>query len=146
MKKDLWSFYDCQKRTVWADTEKIRLNHLHIVAFCKWPMFKLDLLGKNPLGKKLSWMKRILNNPFWYKSSLLHQSIAKQSILCSLGIIQKQALHERRMNYDTICRIVNGDFINKVAIFLLFTSCVTFLSTHTFTYVGLSKQKQYWCI
>lgn len=104
------------------------------------------LLGKNPLGKKLSWMKRILNNPFWYKSSLLHQSIAKQSILCSLGIIPKQALHERRMNYDTICRIVNGDFINKVAIFLLFTSCVTFLLTHTFTYVGLSKQKQYWCI
>lgn len=104
------------------------------------------LLGKNPLGKKLSWMKRILNNPFWYKSSLLHQSIAKQSILCSLGIIPKQAPHERRMNYDTICRIVNGDFINKVAIFLLFTSCVTFLSTHTFTYVGLSKQKQYWCI
>lgn len=147
MKKDLWSFYDGQKRTVWADTEKIRLNHLHIVAFCKWPMFKLEyLLGKNPLGKKLSWMKRILNNPFWYKSSLLHQSIAKQSILCSLGIIQKQALHERRMNYDTICRIVNGDFINKVAIFLLFTSCVTFLSTHTFTYVGLSKQKQHWCI
>ena len=104
------------------------------------------LLGKNPLGKKLSWMKRILNNPFWYKSSLLHQSIGKQSILCSLGIIPKQALHERRMNYDTISRIINGDFINKVAIFLLFTSCVTFLLTHTFTYVGLSKQKQYWCI
>ena len=104
------------------------------------------LLGKNPLGKKLSWMKRILNNPFWYKSSLLHQSIAKQSILCSLGIIPKQALHERRMNYDTISRIINGDFINEVAIFLLFTSRVTFLLTHTFTYVGLSKQKQYWCI
>lgn len=126
---------------------EIRLNHLHIVAFCKSPMFKLKYLsGKNSLRKKLSWMKRILNNPFWYKSSLLHQSIAKQSILCSLGIIPKQALHERRMNYDTISRIINGDFINKVAIFLLFTSCVTFLLTHTFTYVGLSKQKQYWCI
>ena len=113
---------------------EIRLNHLHIVAFCKSPMFKLKYLsGKNPLRKKLSWMKRILNNPFWYKSSLLHQSIAKQIILCSLGIIPKQAVHERRMNYDTISRIINGDFINKVAIFfIIYILCYILIDSHVY--------------
>lgn len=113
---------------------EIRLNHLHIVAFCKSPMFKLKYLsGKNPLRKKLSWMKRILNNPFWYKSSLLHQSIAKQIILCSLGIIPKQALHERRMNYDTISRIINGDFIHKVAIFfIIYILCHILIDSHVY--------------
>lgn len=113
---------------------EIRLNHLHIVAFCKSPMFKLKYLsGKNPLRKKLSWMKRILNNPFWYKSSLLHQSIAKQIILCSLGIIPKQALHERRMNYDTISRIINGDFIHKVAIFfIIYILCYILIDSHVY--------------
>lgn len=113
---------------------EIRLNHLHIVAFCKSPMFKLKYLsGKNPLRKKLSWMKRILNNPFWYKSSLLHQSIAKQIILCSLGIIPKQALHERRMNYDTISRTINGDFIHKVAIFfIIYILCYILIDSHVY--------------
>ena len=113
---------------------EIRLNHLHIVAFCKSPMFKLKYLsGKNSLRKKLSWMKRILNNPFWYKSSLLHQSIAKQIILCSLGIIPKQALHERRMNYDTISRIINGDFIHKVAIFfIIYILCYILIDSHVY--------------
>lgn len=113
---------------------EIRLNHLHIVAFCKSPMFKLKYLsGKNPLRKKLSWMKRILNNPFWYKSSLLHQSIAKQIILCSLGIIPKQAVHERRMNYDTISRIINGDFIHKVAIFfIIYILCYILIDSHVY--------------
>lgn len=113
---------------------EIRLNHLHIVAFCKSPMFKLKYLsGKNSLRKKLSWMKRILNNPFWYKSSLLHQSIAKQIILCSLGIIPKQAVHERRMNYDTISRIINGDFIHKVAIFfIIYILCYILIDSHVY--------------
>ena len=78
-------------------------------------------------------MKLILNDPFWYKSSLLHQSIAKQSILCSLGIIPKQALHERRMNYDTISRIINGDFIHKVAIFfIIYILCYILIDSHVY--------------
>lgn len=99
-----------------------------------------------------SFKKKAIVNETNIEQSILIQKFtftpkhSKAKYTCSLGIIPKQALHERRMNYDTISRIINGDFINKVAIFLLFTSRVTFLLTHTFTYVGLSKQKQYWCI